>query len=144
MTTLATPPGAAAPADPVAVRGGRQLAILWAAAALALLALAPFGGFFAGVLPPCPFKSLTGIPCPGCGTTRAALALAAFRPLEALILFPLPTVAWVFFLSGGAVSAVLALSGRGLPAVPLPPTWARWALVGVVIAHWAYSIATGV
>ncbi len=36
----------------------------------------------------CPFKLLTGWPCPGCGMTRALWALAGFRFSEALAYHP--------------------------------------------------------
>ncbi len=44
--------------------------------------------------PPCPFRVLTGLECPGCGTMRAGHALLRGRPIEAFRLNPLlvPTV----------------------------------------------------
>ncbi len=38
---------------------------------------------------PCLFKNLTDIPCPGCGSTRAAFLALSFRFSEALALNPL-------------------------------------------------------
>ncbi|RUM89711.1 MAG: hypothetical protein DSZ24_00515 [Thermodesulfatator sp.] len=36
----------------------------------------------------CPFKRVTGLPCPGCGMTRAFWALSGFKIKEALLLNP--------------------------------------------------------
>jgi hypothetical protein len=69
------------------------------AAALAILALCAgaaaahhaFGIEPAAVtawLPPCPFRSLAGVPCPGCGIGRALLHLAQLRVGDALVLHP--------------------------------------------------------
>jgi hypothetical protein len=93
----------------------------------------------------CAFKSLTGIPCPTCGTVRAAVALAGFDVLGALRSYPLPALGWIVFIAGGLTAGALELAGRTPPAVPNRlPTWAKLAVVGAVLANWVYSIATGV
>ena len=46
----------------------RQLALLWGGVAAALVALSPLAARFAAYLPACPLKSLSGFPCPGCGS----------------------------------------------------------------------------
>lgn len=37
---------------------------------------------------PCPYKSLLGIDCPGCGMQRAFVALLRGRVLDSLMLYP--------------------------------------------------------
>lgn len=110
------------------------------------LALAVAGGgatvlFFvdpaagAWFLPPCPLRALTGLECPGCGSTRAVHSLLrgdlggalAFNPL--LVVY-LPAVG--LFLADRA--HVLA-GGRGLPTPRLAP-WSIWALLGVICGFW--------
>ena len=44
-------------------------------------------------LPPCPFHALTGLYCPGCGTTRALHALLHFDWPKALSMNPLAVIA---------------------------------------------------
>jgi hypothetical protein len=60
------------------------------------LVVASFAGMFAGIvlfrLPFCPMASVLGVPCPGCGLTRATLALAHGDLLHALELHPLVLV----------------------------------------------------
>ena len=129
----------------LARRGRRQVALFWGAAALSLLALAPFGPMLSAMLWACPFKELTGWPCPSCGLTRAALALARFDVLGALMRYPLQTLGWIGFIGGGLASSAWVLLGRDLPSLPrrLP----RWSLVvgGLLVAlNWAWSIHTGV
>ena len=58
---------------------------------------ASFAGF------PCPLHLLAGIPCPGCGMTRACLALAQGNPALAWQYHPLS-----FGLVGLALAAALA------------------------------------
>lgn len=84
----------------------------------------------------CPVRRLTGIPCPGCGMTRAAVALAHGDLASAVAFHPLsPLVALA------AVAALVAYVRSGhLPRVP-----AGMAAAGVVLvmAVWAVRLATG-
>lgn len=123
---------------------GRGWGFWWGIAALATLALAPLGPWLAGLLWSCPFKEWTGIPCPSCGLTRAALALARLEPWHALTHYPLQTVAWLVFLGGGLMAGTLALFNRPLPRLGPWPLWTQILLFLAVLANWAYSIATGV
>ncbi|HYH57581.1 MAG TPA: DUF2752 domain-containing protein, partial [Anseongella sp.] len=58
-----------------------------------------FDPSLAGFFPPCPFKRLTGLDCPGCGSQRALHALlnlhvgAAFR-FNPLLLTAIPFLAY--------------------------------------------------
>ena len=123
----------------------RGMALVLAIGALAAAALIPFVPWLAPLLPPCPFHALTGLPCPGCGTTRAALALARGDVAAALGWNPL--AAGVFVLGG--VSCLIApwwvASERPLPSLaPVLPRRARLALVAALGANWAWLLVRGV
>jgi len=81
------------------------------------------------ILPPCLFHQLTGWHCPGCGSTRALLALMEGDPVRACrnnlaLAAALPFLGWW---------AIQRLRGRSLPRCG----WWLPALVGVVIAvYW--------
>lgn len=126
---------------------GRQLGFLWGAVAVALVALSPLAPRFAGAAPSCPVKIFAGFPCPGCGTTRAALALADFDFAAAFAVSPLAAAAWCGLILGGFAAGALALSGRGVPPWPQPTgarDWAfRFAVVGAVAANWVYLVLHG-
>lgn len=123
----------------------REVALIWGGVAALLIALSPWASRFAGGLWGCTFKAMTGLACPTCGTTRAALALARFDIVTALIRYPLPTVGWIAFLAGGLTAAAMTLAGRQPPAIPSRlPGWARASVAGALLLNWAYAIATGV
>jgi len=146
--TAGRPPGGGDPGETAAAAAsGRQLGYLWGAVALILLAAAPLAPFFTGALPACPLKSLTGVPCPGCGTTRAALALAHFDFAAAFAVSPLAAAAWCGLIAGGLAAGALALSGRPVPAWPRfgrrgEIAW-RVAVVAVLAANWVYLVLHG-
>ncbi|MEM6454392.1 MAG: DUF2752 domain-containing protein [Acidobacteriota bacterium] len=123
----------------------RQLGCLWGGVVLLLVVLSPFGAQLAGWVPPCPFKTITGLPCPTCGTTRAALALGRFDVLHALTYHPLPTLGWTLFLAGGFYAGLCALRNRPVPELPsrLSPMM-RWGLIGLFLLGWIFNIVTGV
>lgn len=84
----------------------------------------------------CVFRNLTGLPCPTCGSTRAALAVARGHPLEALALNPLVTAAAFAFLAWLAVRVCL----RTRIEVRVP-SWLFWTVFAVGLgANWAYVI----
>lgn len=110
---------------------------------MALLALAPLGAGLARALPACPVKRLTGWPCPGCGTTRAALAWAELDPAAAFAANPLAAAGWALLVAGGLAAALASFGGR-LPAEPRTlPAAARAALAAAVVANWVYLVWAG-
>jgi hypothetical protein len=93
--------------------------------------------------PACPLRALTGVPCPGCGMTRLADAVAHGRV----------GVAADADLAGVAILAVLAVLGitylvRVVIRKDEPPGWMRSPLllvgIGALVAvHWITTIVTG-
>lgn len=129
-------PGASMPA-------GRQLGLLWGGVAAALVLFAPLAERIAASLPGCPFRSLTGMPCPGCGSGGAAVALANFDPAAAFAASPLAAAAWIALVGGGLLAGLAALRGFALPELPSRlGAWPRASIAAAVLANWGWVIAT--
>lgn len=96
--------------------------------ASACLPLPGADGRIGGLPSVCPFYLLTGLPCPGCGLTRAFVCLGHGRLTESLHWHPLGWLAWgllaVLWLRAGLTWALRR------PVVPLSPP-----LIGRL--HWA-------
>ena len=123
---------------------GRQIGLFWGSVALALVMLSPLAPVFAEAAPGCPLKSISGYPCPTCGTTRSALALVELDLATALRLNPLAAGVWMFVIVGGLAALAYTLAGRSLPALPnrLPMTL-RVGVVAIVAVNWVYLLLAG-
>lgn len=87
----------------------------------------------------CHFRSLTGVPCPTCGGTRAAFALFRLHPLEAAAYNPLLALAVGVT---GVYLLARTLAGRGVRV-----EWTKrsrvtaWALFALAFClNWAWVI----
>ncbi|MGC8917620.1 MAG: DUF2752 domain-containing protein [Thermoanaerobaculum sp.] len=115
--------------------------------ALAAVWSARFWPAVGAALPPCPFRTLTGVPCPTCGTTHAFLALAqgnlgAAFAANPLVVASVAVAALLAFLWAGA-SAL----GKTLPASVRElqtrwPLWLRVAVAGAILANWIWVVAS--
>jgi len=76
-------------------------------------------------LPPCFFHSLTGLHCPGCGSTRALHQLLHGNVAGAVRLNPLTVVAVAAWAAGGCWQPA-----RQWAAKP----WVAWLIVTIVVA----------
>jgi Protein of unknown function (DUF2752) len=87
--------------------------------------------------PACPLHAATGLPCPGCGTTRAIEALLAGEWSAALALNPLACAALagvvLFDLYAGIV--LLGRLPRWRPRSPLPAP-VRGGVIAAVALNW--------
>jgi hypothetical protein len=113
-----------------------------AVAAAALVAVASIAGAMTAAPTLCPVALLTGTPCPGCGMTRAVVALArgdlraswAAHPLAALVV-----------VEGAVVAASGALQRLG--RIVRPParhvTWAAGLTAGALVVVWLVRYALG-
>jgi hypothetical protein len=89
-----------------------------------------------GLLPPCPFRAATGLPCPLCGSTRA-FALAV-RGDGAWLTYNAP---WVVLAVLAIVAGALVLAGAlPLARVRARPAYVTAAAVLVTGVAWAYAL----
>ena len=89
----------------------------------------------------CPFRLLTGLPCPGCGLTRAWVYLAHGWWRESVLVHPFGAVA-VLLLVALVVAVVLArLRGSAAPDLDalVRRPWLRW-LLGAWLAFAAVRL----
>lgn len=91
----------------------------------------------------CPFALVTGLPCPGCGITRACLALVAGDLPRALALHPLSPVVLptVSVLGTEVLFSYVSLrpatwSSRVLQKLRLEPDWLWLGAAAALIAVW--------
>jgi len=124
-----------------------ELGLIYAGILAAWAGVAWLRLFFHLPMPPCLFHYFTGIPCAGCGSTRAASALMQLRIAEALAWNPLTTVAMI----GVALYCAWTVAGHilrlPLPHLEITADDLRWgvALAGFLLAaNWAYLIWAGV
>jgi hypothetical protein len=104
----------------------------WDRALLAIALIAAAGLLLASEVPLCPTALFFGIPCPGCGLTRATLALLRGDVREALALHPLVPILSPLFL--GALAKVLFDFVRG-PRPSATSTASFWTRpIGTIVA----------
>lgn len=85
-------------------------------------------------IPPCPLRTLTGIPCPLCGSTRGVIAAVHGQVGHALALNPASIAVLVL--------AVLLVVGWRVERIRVPV----WGIVAVFALLWSYQMfkyATG-
>ena len=127
---------------PVAVDRSRQLMItagVW-------LSLAALGGFLFFVnpaspahqfFPKCPFRLLTGMQCPGCGSTRACYQLLHLHPVAAFKLNPLFMLTLPFIVYGFLGYTKSAITGQPQRRL-FVPSFYLWAWLILMIFFWIF------
>jgi hypothetical protein len=90
-----------------------------------------------GYFPFCPFRALTGLNCPGCGTTRSLHQLLHGNLTDAFKLNPLLVIALPFFFWALARYTNSAITGGPPRSVNLRPQYV-WPVVGLVICFWIF------
>lgn len=120
----------------------------WFALGIGILAGLGVGGFMlvhrAGLmLPPCPMKVLTGLPCAACGSTRCLLALGAGRWGEAFHWHPVLLLMFLALPLVAGWDLRRAWRNAPYPALPDSPWW-RGGVWVLFLGTWAMQILRGI
>jgi hypothetical protein len=97
------------------------------------------------MVPACPFKAFTGIPCPTCGTTRSLMHLAHGDLAGSLILNPLFSLSMItalFLLFVRSAILPFSRSGITLTHTRREGTLLRAGMAGMFLANWIYLISS--
>ena len=118
----------------------RNLAIatmVWFTIAIGSLVLLFFNPTTTGFFPVCPFRALTGLQCPGCGSTRACYQLMHLHPIAAFKLNPLMMLTLPFILYGLAGFTKSAVTGKPQRRIFIPSIY-LWAWLAALIFFWVF------
>ncbi len=102
---------------------------------IASMVLFLFDPATSSLYPPSPFRLLTGLYCPGCGTLRALHQLLHGNLGKAFGLNPLMVISLPFLAYSYLSYGLKALTGRSLPSVFIEGKWI-WFILQVVIGYW--------
>jgi len=111
--------------------------LIWLSIALGATYLFIFEPGKTGFFPACPFRTLTGFTCPGCGSTRGLHRLLHGDIVSALKFNPLMVLLLPFLLYALVRYTVAAVRGRPLPRHNLDPKYI-WILFGVIMSFWIF------
>jgi hypothetical protein len=94
----------------------------------------------------CTFRSITGLPCMSCGSTRALGRLARFDVAGAFILQPMITVAAAGILAWGIIDSFVYIARRGALALTDTRGVGRLTLLigALFVLNWIYLLMRAV
>ncbi len=108
------------------------------AIAVVLLVIVAIYGTFdpaAHPFPPCPFRTLTGLMCPGCGAQRAIHQVLNGHPAQAMQLHPL-ILPGIVYITAGLVLPVLRPSLYARLRPVFFGSRAAWIALAVIMTFW--------
>ena len=111
--------------------------LIWLSIALGATYLFIFEPGKTGFFPACPFRTLTGFTCPGCGSTRGLHRLLHGDIVSALEFNPLMGLSLPFLLYALMRYTTAAVSGRPLQRHNLDAKYI-WILFGVIMSFWIF------
>ena len=111
--------------------------LIWLSIAVGAAYLFFFEPGKTGFFPACPFRTLTGLSCPGCGSTRGLHRLLHGDVVSALKFNPLMVLFLPFLLYALVRYTGAAVTGRPLQRHNLDPKYI-WMLFGVIMSFWIF------
>ncbi len=116
----------------------RLLAVFsWLTLAVAGVYLFLFEPGKSGFFPACPFRTLTGFACPGCGSTRGMHALVHGDVVGAFKFNPLLILSLPFLLYALVRFSNAAIHGRRSKGKQLDAKYI-WTIFGIVLFFWIF------
>lgn len=121
---------------------GWAMVLVGGSAALVVHYLGPL----LSMLPPCVFHTLTGMPCPTCGSTRAFAALVDGNLLAALRIQPLFAIGCLIAIGLGALAVAARITGARITVALTERDrfLIRWTLIAAVLINWVYLLSAGI
>jgi hypothetical protein len=110
---------------------------IWSLLVIGALYLFYFEPGKTGFFPPCLFRMLTGLTCPGCGTTRALHQILHGHFDAAFMLNPLFLIAIPFLLIAFLRYSVIVMRG-GIPRKNALPAPYIYAIFFIVLSFWIF------
>jgi hypothetical protein len=114
-----------------------RAALVWAALAVGAIYLYIFEPGKSGFFPGCPFRALTGLTCPGCGSTRGLHCLLHGDVVRAFEFNPLIMLSLPFLFYALVRYTNAARDGRPLKWNQINARY-TWLLLGVIFSFWIF------
>jgi hypothetical protein len=111
--------------------------LIWLSLAVGATYLFIFEPGKTGFFPACPFRTITGFTCPGCGSTRGLHRLLHGDVVGAFQFNPLMVVALPFLLYALVRYTTAAVTGRPLNVNRLNAKYI-WMLLVVIMSFWVF------